>query len=158
MPYLRHVASEDLLLLFEWANDPAVRRNAFNPKPISYARHCSWFSMKLHDRNAYMYVYMEGTDPVGQIRFDCSDGVLEVDVSIAASQRGRGYGVGIIRDGTLLALNEARASYAVAYVLPSNTASLNAFLAVGYNDTGTVTYMGKRVHKLQYPAGVVNAR
>lgn len=157
MPTLRRVTADDMDQLFMWANDVDVRNNAYENKPIAYERHISWFNMKLYDRKSYMYIYEEGCTPIGQIRFDLEGTTLEVDVSIDKEHRGCGHGTHIIRYGTLRALNDARASYAVAYVLQQNSASLRAFIAAGYNYEGIVNYMGKQVHKLQYTAGGINA-
>ena len=34
---LRAASQEDVLLLWQWANDPVTRRNSFVPEPISWA-------------------------------------------------------------------------------------------------------------------------
>ena len=33
---LREVTAKDMDLLYEWANDPTVRQNAFHTEPIPY--------------------------------------------------------------------------------------------------------------------------
>lgn len=42
MVNLRKAEQSDMDLLFEWANDPAVRKNSFRSDPIPYADHVKW--------------------------------------------------------------------------------------------------------------------
>ena len=37
--YLRTADENDMDLLFQWANDPDVRKNSFHSEPISYETH-----------------------------------------------------------------------------------------------------------------------
>jgi hypothetical protein len=48
---IRSAAKEDAEYLFKLANDPGTRKNSFNPKPIEWFEHKSWFSEKLQNPN-----------------------------------------------------------------------------------------------------------
>ena len=41
--YLRKATIEDMDLLFQWANDPVVRKNSFSTAEISYEEHTKWY-------------------------------------------------------------------------------------------------------------------
>ena len=53
---LREVTAKDMDLLYEWANDPTVRQNAFHTEPIPYENHKMWFAKNLADREVLMYI------------------------------------------------------------------------------------------------------
>lgn len=93
MECLRLVRKEDVELLFEWANDPVVRQNAFSTEPISYENHVHWFQNKLQDEDCRIYIFMKEDCAIGQIRLD---GITEektgIDYSIASEFRGQGFG------------------------------------------------------------------
>lgn len=89
---LRTVNAEDVDLLYAWANDPVVRRNAFHTEPIAYENHVEWFAEKLADKSVYHYILCAGEIPVGQIRLDTAGGEALIDYSIGAQYRGKGYG------------------------------------------------------------------
>lgn len=89
----RLASPEDEQLLLTWANDPMTRRNSFSPEKISISAHHAWFKKRLQNRNASHLYIIESTVPVGQVRFDRNDsGDWEIDYSIAAEFRGKGYG------------------------------------------------------------------
>ena len=89
---LRKVNPEDVDLLYEWANDAAVRQNAFHTEPIPYENHVKWFTKPLADKSVYYYILCAGETPVGQIRLNAADGEALIDYSIDARYRGKGYG------------------------------------------------------------------
>lgn len=90
--YLRKADIDDMLLLFEWANNSAVRNNAFNSEPILLERHTKWYYNLLSDPNRYQYILMLGEKPIGQIRLDCAEDFAEIDYSISSEFRNKGYG------------------------------------------------------------------
>ena len=68
MGYLRNADSQDIDLLFQWANERTVRKNAFSPAEITYEEHCRWFAQILAREDARQYIFMCEEEPVGQIR------------------------------------------------------------------------------------------
>jgi len=89
---LRNVNAADVDLLYEWANDSEVRKNAFHPEPIPYENHVKWFAKTLADASVHQYILYKGETPIGQIRLNVADGEALIDYSIAAQYRGKGYG------------------------------------------------------------------
>ena len=90
--YLRKACEEDMNLLFEWANDPKVRQNAFHTEAIPYEEHQKWFYGLMKDEKRVQYIFMEENKPVGQIRFTIEGDEAVIGYSIASGMRGKGYG------------------------------------------------------------------
>jgi hypothetical protein len=69
--FVRRAEWDDLMLLFEWANDPLVRANSFTPESILPATHFEWFSRVLKDPDCLLLIVLAGGGaPIGQARFN----------------------------------------------------------------------------------------
>ncbi|MCR5177212.1 MAG: GNAT family N-acetyltransferase [Anaerovibrio sp.] len=130
--YLRVADENDKLLLFEWSNDPEVRKNSFNTDSISLPEHEQWLKNALADGNTLIYILMEKDIPVGQVRLVHGD-CWQVNYSIAAGCRGKGYGKRIIHmaENELIQAGHAKERL-YAEVRPDNVASQRIFLGLGY--------------------------
>lgn len=95
--YLREATKDDMDLLFCWANDSAVRRNAFHTEQIPYENHVKWFEKMMADESVYQYICCRGDEPVGQIRLNIETGEAVIDYSVSAKNRGKGYGAEMLR-------------------------------------------------------------
>ena len=128
--YLRTVSEADCRLLFDWANDPEVRKNSFSTEPIPYEIHVSWFQRKLEDSACMMFIYMVGSEPAGQVRVELENGAGLISYSIAKEFRGKGYGKKMLLEieeklvGQVEVLN--------AQVKTDNKASQFVFERLGY--------------------------
>jgi RimJ/RimL family protein N-acetyltransferase len=92
------VREEDGRLLWEWANDPAVRAVSFSSEPISWQQHWQWFNSKLSSPDCIFYIAVNLADlPIGQVRFERTGDEATISVSLAANFRGKGFGSSIIR-------------------------------------------------------------
>lgn len=141
---LRPAAPEDMSVYFRWANDPIVRGSAFSQDPIPFETHEKWFSKKLIDPGAGLYVLECGGVPAGQIRFDRSADDVEIDFSVAHEYRGRGLGVELLRLGT----DEFRRGATgpvnfLGVVKQENAASAKVFLAAGFDQMDSMSIGGK---------------
>lgn len=91
---IRLVSVEDSKILFDWANDEDVRKNAFNTEKIKWENHQEWFGSKMEFSETIIFILEMNDVPVGQIRFDY-DNVNKywlLDYSIDKTQRGLGLG------------------------------------------------------------------
>ena len=79
--YLRRADREDVELFFRWVNEPAVRENSFNTELIPWESHQKWFETALADDGVRIYVLMQDSIPVGQVRLVFEDS-SDVDVAI----------------------------------------------------------------------------
>jgi len=134
--YLRLATLDDMDLLFEWANDEAVRKNSFSSEKILYENHQKWFSNLLKKENCRQYLYCVGENPIGQVRITAEGTAAEIGYSICASHRGRGYGKKMLQ----LAYKQVRQDLPQVQTLfgrvkPENSASSKVFLDLGYKET-----------------------
>ncbi len=96
---LRPANEKDMLLLFNWANDSDVRKNALNSEKIELENHKKWYLDKIKDLNSKIYILEKDDFPLGQIRFDKTDENWNIDYSIDKKYRGLGLGGTIIELG-----------------------------------------------------------
>lgn len=97
---IRPATLEDCELLFNWVNDPEVRKASFNPNKIEWFDHEKWFERKIHTPDSHILIFEVDKIPVGQIRFDKDNNkCYEIDFSIQKEFRGLSYGTMIIKNG-----------------------------------------------------------
>lgn len=144
LPRVRPACADDCRLLFDWANDPAVRAMAFSNAPIPWEDHERWFARRLADERCTILIGADATGaPVGQVRFDATDaGELEADISVDPKRRGQGWGARLISAGVghLRARGERRP--VVALIKRENDASRRAFARAGFRVEADVVMKG----------------
>lgn len=137
--YLREAVEADLDLLFDWANDPEVRRNSFSMAKIAYEEHRKWFLELLQDGSRKQYIYMADQIPIGQIRVIIQADKAEIGYSICKERRGRGYGKRMLALLQKQLLEDAPGVRTLAArVKEENPASEHAFLDSGYQKKYTL--------------------
>jgi spore coat polysaccharide biosynthesis predicted glycosyltransferase SpsG/RimJ/RimL family protein N-acetyltransferase len=157
---IRLATQRDAVLYFEWANDPAVRRNAIHPEPIAWDTHVAWFARRLQDTDSYLYL-LQSPDgkPIGQVRIEF-DGVAQpghIDYSLAPAYRGRGLGQVLLRRA-LQQLRHDRPALAggvvQGQVKASNAASSRVFEELRFVRQAAVTLQGEayEVFQLRFPS------
>lgn len=97
---LRQANQEDIELFYFWANDPLVRQNSFNQKPIAWDEHTYWFKAKLESSLCQIWVMQTSSGlPIGQVRFDIDKKVANISYSLDPIARKRGWGVKLVQLG-----------------------------------------------------------
>lgn len=131
---MRRATIDDMLLYFEWVNDPDVRQNSFNQTPITLEEHKQWFQKKLSSPSSYLFVLECQGQPAGQIRFDeVEEGVFEIGFSIDMKYRGFGLGKHILSQSIQeLKKNIIFPCTIYGLVKSDNVASTKAFLKAGF--------------------------
>jgi len=130
---IRPVRDQDAHRLWEWVNEPGTRASAFRSDPIPWEEHLAWFGRKYGDAQCRMYILEVDGLQAGQVRFDIDpDGRAEVDVSIAAECRGRGYGAEALRLAAARLFADTGCTEVVAHIKPGNAASARAFEKAGF--------------------------
>lgn len=134
----RPARPDDSSLYFNWANDPDTRQQSFNSNPISAETHAGWFTRKLIDADALLFVFEnEAGTPVGQVRFerkaeaDMPDEII-IGLSIDARFRGQGLASQLIRQGCVACREQWGAVTIHACIKPDNRASVRAFERAGF--------------------------
>ncbi len=146
---VRLAEAGDAELLWHWANDKSVRERSFNQEPIPWESHLEWFSRRLASPDTKFYLLLEDGEPVGQIRYDRdADGqAAEISFSIAKENRGRGFGIKVLRLTAERAARDLSCREIVGFVIEDNEASSKAFLRAGFTTEGTVEIHGRRAFR-----------
>ncbi|MBL8995014.1 MAG: UDP-2,4-diacetamido-2,4,6-trideoxy-beta-L-altropyranose hydrolase [Spirochaetia bacterium] len=151
---LRPVEKDDSRLLFDWANDPETRQNAFQSSQIPWVDHEHWFQSNLGSNKTRIFIALIENTPIGQIRFDLRENKgWEIDFSISSPWRGRGLGSQVLKLGAEVMTQITRAQRLFGVVKSNNQASSKAFLSAGFESsdlisgTGTVAFHFPRTPK-----------
>jgi spore coat polysaccharide biosynthesis predicted glycosyltransferase SpsG/RimJ/RimL family protein N-acetyltransferase len=134
---LRAARPDDEGVLFEWVNDPDVRRTALRPGPVTWETHVAWFAARLADPACRLWIVEDdGGTRLGQVRIDGSEGEVEISVGLSAAARGRRWGPAAIDGAVRRAFAETTATTVVARIRPENRASVLAFGDAGFTPDG----------------------
>jgi RimJ/RimL family protein N-acetyltransferase len=128
----RKVTKNDIKLLFDWANDPDVRVNAKNSKPITWDEHVIWFNNRLSNKFAYTYILSDLQESIGIVRFDKTLEGYVVSYSIDKNYRGKGFGELVLVEGLKNLYLSVDKPNLVAYVKKGNIASEKIFNKLGF--------------------------
>lgn len=85
----RNVQPEDLLLVFNWANEPEVRSNSYNPEFITLEEHTKWFKQKIEEETSLFFIAEIEGEPAGMVRFEIGDENAVISIIIDKHFRGR---------------------------------------------------------------------
>ena len=129
---LRRASRADAKLLWQWANDPDVRRASFSPEPIAWETHEPWLEARLAAPGTRIWVLEHDGEAVGQVRYDRAGDAAEIDYSVTAPSRGRGFGAALLRRSAPLACGELGVDALVGLVRDENRASCRTFERAGF--------------------------
>lgn len=133
---VRPASGTDMDLLWTWANDPEVRRNAIQQRPILLEDHERWFHARLQDPGCRIYVGEVAGKSIGQVRFERDGDAVVIDISLSAPFRGMGLGTAMLKAAIAAHAERRRPLSLRAYVKPDNAASREMFLACGFQAAG----------------------
>jgi len=149
--WLREVRDEDCKRLWEWANDPDVRKRSYDSAPIPWSDHQDWFDHKIASPSCVIYIAELRSKAVGQIRFDVDKHVATVSVVVAPGCRGEGIGTKLIREGSERFLYQYSGAKRVdAYIKTENAPSVRAFKKAGYQTQERLPVEGALSYRLCY--------
>jgi UDP-2,4-diacetamido-2,4,6-trideoxy-beta-L-altropyranose hydrolase len=131
--------AEDVMHLFEWANDPAVRENSFSQTPIPLEVHKIWFKNKLKEESCLFLVARVKGLPAGMIRYDLKQNQAVISYLIAQGFRGKSLGTMILQKGeALLQKRHPGVCTIIGHVQETNQASVASFRNAGYTLSQTI--------------------
>jgi len=140
--YLRPVTEADTLVLFDWANDPDVRRNSFNTEPIPLEIHQIWLQNKLKDSGCVFYLAETDKIPAGMIRFDLVEDTATISYLLDKNFRGKGIGTLLLQKGLeVLKQQRPTVTKAIGYIQESNPASIAAFKKNNFEPDYTLPFI-----------------
>ena len=134
---VRPACFQDAELLWQWADDPAVRANSFHPEAIPPAEHIEWYQGKLDSPDTRIWILELDRVPVAQIRYDrVHTDTAEIDFSVVSDYRGRGLGTKTLVLTSGMACKELDVKRLKGIVFSSNLASVRAFTKAGFECVG----------------------
>jgi len=140
---LRVARKGDSRLLWQWRNDPRVRRSSFSTRSVRWDEHVKWFESRLSDSQCVIYIAMtKGRVPIGQVRYDLRGNHAIASVSLDQQFRGKGFGSSVLRLASKKLFKARNVRLIHAYVKRGNKASVAAFAKAGYERKGTTTFHG----------------
>lgn len=130
---LRPATLEDMKVIYEWQCEPGVRRYFRNSSVPTPADHSAWYANKLADPGCIFHIIELNSTHVGCVRLDLTKTGYEVSILISSIFQGKGVG-----RAALQALSFVMPwAHLEAEVVEGNSASVAAFLAAGFVQTGT---------------------
>lgn len=122
---------EDMMDVFNLANDPEVRKNSFNQKQINLEDHKIWFNKKISDQNCLLLISKINDDFVGSIRFEqdtINQENYNISIQISKKFRGKKIAEPLLR----LAINEFLKNFKnyniIAKIKIDNSPSIKIFI------------------------------
>jgi UDP-2,4-diacetamido-2,4,6-trideoxy-beta-L-altropyranose hydrolase len=132
---LTKVEITDINDIFEWRNHPDIRRNFFNQELLSWEEHEKWFTTKLKDSNATVYMAYYKEIKVGTIRFESKDRVIKTSVMLNPLFLGKGLGSKVIKLGVERFIMEKKPDMQIiAEIKKDNFTSIKAFTKAGFKE------------------------
>lgn len=139
----RDATRDDATLIWQWANDPAVRQGSFHAEPIPFEDHLAWYAARLADPQTAFWIARHQCRPIGQVRFACDGDVATISVSLAPEYRGQGWGASLIGRASRRLLAQGPVRTIVALIRQDNGASRRAFALAGYRMWRTTEVAGR---------------
>jgi UDP-2,4-diacetamido-2,4,6-trideoxy-beta-L-altropyranose hydrolase len=132
---INRATKDDSKNLFEWRNNPKIRKASRNSALISWGEHERWLDAVLVDKNQELIIGVRGKRPVGVVRFDIENDVAEVSIYLIPEVGFTGQGRNLLMSAELwLNANRPEIRCIHASVLAGNEASKNLFLASSYHE------------------------
>jgi UDP-2,4-diacetamido-2,4,6-trideoxy-beta-L-altropyranose hydrolase len=137
--------------LFDWANDPLVRRMSFAREPIGLAVHEPWLTARLADPDCRLFLVLdERKTPMGLVRFTHEGkGRWALGVTLAPKRRGRGLAASVIARGCEGLRAEQGKVVIGARTRVENTAFRRAAQKVGFVEKGKVKVKGQAAVEME---------
>ncbi|WP_069187756.1 GNAT family N-acetyltransferase [Clostridium diolis] len=127
-------SKQDCDLLFDWANDKAVRENSFSSHKILYEDHIKWFNDKINSNKCFVFILKFKGNSAGLVRIDVEDKKAIISYSIDKNYRGRGLSK-VMLDllETEVVNNKISINNLIGLVKFENVASQKVFESLKYN-------------------------
>ena len=130
---VRLAKPDDCVEFFNWANDPAVREQSLSASTIQWLDHKKWFFEKIGSSATAMYVMEADGLPVGQVRFEKSAAVAEINYSLDKIVRNRRWASAML-EMAMKMFGQKCSSTLRARVKSSNAKSSAVFKQLGFSE------------------------
>ena len=124
---------DDCVEFFNWVNDPAVREQSLSTSTIQWLDHKKWFFEKIGSSATDMYVMEADGLPVGQVRFEKSASVAEINYSLDRIARNRRWASAMLEMAMKMFCQKCSSTLR-ARVKNSNAKSSAVFKQLGFSE------------------------
>lgn len=139
--HLRKAIQDDCHKVFEWRNHPEIRRNFFDPSPLSWTEHQQWFLKAISSANVALLIGKSQDNPVGVLRYDFKGEQATVSIYVIPGFSGRRIGIQMLQVGSnWIKKNYPKVKKIIAEIKKDNIASVRAFQKAGF-EKSHVTYV-----------------
>ena len=136
-PRLRPALPDDLGAVFAMRNLLEIVRWTESGREVTMEEHRAWFASRLAAADGRLFlIEVEGT-PAGALDLERRGDAVVISIYLLSPLRGRGHGRRLIREACAMARQSWGPVAVVARILSNNEASLHAFGAAGFVETGT---------------------
>ncbi len=124
---------DDSRQLFDWANDPVVRKVSFRGDAIGWEEHQRWLRSKLNDEDCLFWIVRgQGGQLVGQVRFDITGDEAVISISLSDVMRNKGQGSKVIKLACEKIFVDQQICLVKALVKTENRQSIISFERAGF--------------------------
>jgi UDP-2,4-diacetamido-2,4,6-trideoxy-beta-L-altropyranose hydrolase len=142
---LRQATPSDSYLIWQLANDPAVRGVSRNSRPISWEEHLLWYRAQLGHSLPFWVVEGAGGEVYGYVRFaEGAENRVVVSIALMAEERGKGIGTEALRQACHRFWERFPIAQLEASILDSNMVSQGMFRKESFNLAGEEQVAGRR--------------
>lgn len=139
----------DMRFFFTLRNESRVRKTSFNKNHIEWGEHREWFLKMLKRPDSCAFVVKVNRKKVGQVRMDFHGNSSDISVSIAPSDRRKGYAAITVDAASRYVFKKyPNVNKIFAYIKPSNIASIKTFKKAGFRRFGIVKHKGNKASKM----------
>lgn len=128
---LRTVIESDSMTVFNWSNDPVVRKNSFDSADILLENHEKWFLSRINNDNVIFYMMQYCEENAGIVRYEIKKDHAVIGITVSKEFRGE-------KLGSLFLIKSAKNFFEKvnlpiwAYIKKSNIPSIKVFEKAGY--------------------------
>jgi len=119
---------EDMMDVFNLANDPEVRKNSFNQKQINLEDHKIWFKDKIRNNRDLLYIFKISQKFIGHVLLKNINNDFLISIYLLKEYRNKGFGKKILDLSIEKLKNINNINFLIlAYVNKANIGSLKLF-------------------------------
>ena len=128
----RNANKTDEILLFNWINDPDVRKWSFRNDPIPLDEHKNWFKKKIDDPDTLLWIYEYNNSPVGMVRLEKNNNEIILNYLLSLESRGKGLASKMLQMAMKKVIRYWKNLTIVAYTIPGNMPSIKSLEKAGF--------------------------
>lgn len=142
----RPAVENDVVLLFNWINDPMVRSMSFNQAPNNLETYKQEFKKSLTQQSPHLLIIEQHDGsgkwvPIGQVQIE-KDG--EFTISLASEFRRQHLAKPVIKTGIAYIRRDPSIKKLVAHIKNKNIASVKSFEKAGFRLNCETTFSGHK--------------